>query len=146
MYARMTPDRYARDMRVPENYGGNAFRPAPPRAAEPPAQPVTASSGYPGPETAYSQESYRRLFREPAEPQADLPPEETEVPPEPKRPAEEAQSAGLLSGGGVGKLFGGLGQGIGNEELLLLALILLTAGDNGGDDLFLVLLLLLFIR
>ena len=98
MYARMTPDRYARDMRVPENYGGNAFRPAPPRAAEPPAQPVTASSGYPGPETAYSQESYRRLFREPAEPQADLPPEETEVPPEPERPAEEAQSAGLLSG------------------------------------------------
>ena len=126
MYARMTPDRYARDMRVPENYGGNAFRPAPPRAAEPPAQPVTASSGYPGP--------------------ADLPPEETEVPPEQERPAEEAQSAGLLSGGGVGKLFGGLGQGIGNEELLLLALILLTAGDNGGDDLFLVLLLLLFIR
>lgn len=145
MYARMTPDRYARDMRVPENYGGNAFRPAPPKTAEPPARTVASSADFPGPETAYSQESYRRLFHEPAEPQADLPPEESEVPPEPDSTTGKEQSVGLLSGG-IGKLFTGLGQGIGSEELLLLALILLTAGDNGGDDLFLILLLLLFIR
>ncbi len=43
MYTRIPSGRYPRGMRVPENYGGNAFRPLPngmPDEAEPPQAQV----------------------------------------------------------------------------------------------------------
>ena len=121
MYARPSGYRYPNQpLRVPDNYGGNAFR-----ENKESAEPDEA-------------------VRQEAEASAEV------VPHEELRAPEQAKEASLLSKRGfglrLGSLFGKNGS-IGTEELLILALILLLAdGSDGFDDLILFLVLLFFIK
>lgn len=156
MYTRVPSGRMPRGMRVPENYGGNAFR----SPSVPPA---------------YGE----RSFREPPSP----PPKEDPIPPPfpdealpqegsvedttheedaPSPPQEEIQNTerdtdeASVPTGSKTSPFGlrlpflqgrsqGLSLSIGFEELLLIGLILLISQDGKNDDLVWLLLLLLLI-
>ena len=126
MYTRIPSGRYPRGMRVPENYGGNAFRPLPngmPDEAEPPQAPVTEIS-------------------EQAPANNDLPLSTPDAPSE--APSESHVPAGRFS---LGLPFLHRdGMGIGFEELLLVGLIFLVAQEGKNDDLVWLLLLLLLIQ
>ena len=121
MYARPSGYRYPNQpLRVPDNYGGNAFR-----------------------ETKDNTENDQAAKQEEAASAEVVINEEASQ-------GEKAQEASLLSRRGFGlrlsSLFGKNG-GIGTEELLILALILLLAdGGDGFDDLILFLVLLFFIK
>ncbi len=127
MYVRPPNYRYPPSVRVPENYGGSAFR-EPPQSVVNTPQPT-----------------------ESAPEQQPLPEEELAIPTtEQKEESEKSEQASLLSPHGfrlrLGSLFG-KDRGIGTEELLILALILLLAdNDEGFDDLILFLALLFFIK
>lgn len=118
MYTRIPTGRYPRGMRVPENYGGNAFRPIVNEAVseEEPAVPDESPSPLPLPTP-------------------ELPP--PEAPPEPHAPVGRF-SLGL-------PFLRRDGGGIGFEELLLVGLIFLIAEEGKHDDLIWLLLLLLLI-
>ena len=127
MYTRIPSGRYPRGMRVPENYGGNAFRSLPNESANEegvPKPPVTES---------IEQAPIRR----------DSPP------PSPDTTPPEAASAPHAP---AGRFSLGLpflrrdGIGIGLEELLLVGLIFLVAQEGKNDDLVWLLLLLLLIQ
>ena len=121
MYARPSGYRYPNQpLRVPENYGGNAFRES--KASDEASEAPISEAG----------------SRPEVMPLGDAP------------VGEQAEEASLLSKRGfglrLGSLFGKDG-GIGTEELLILALILLLAdGSDGFDDLILFLVLLFFIK
>ena len=125
MYSRSAQGRFPRDLRVPKNYAGNAFKPI--IEAEVNAEPVSA------------------------EPQkTDAPVSEDISHEAPQAENEKAESAGLFKlpkfNLGLGKLFSRGGINIGFEELLLIGIIFLIANEGGNDDLILLLLLLLFIQ
>lgn len=166
MYARMTPERYPRDMRVPENYSGNTFRspretyPAQPVAPLPEQapqdsermRPETSADFPPWRDSRHSfpEESAVPEVPENTEPSPDI--RKEEVSPQSQSQSREAPShaepAGITKmSSGIGGLFGRLGSGnIGLEELMILALILLVSQDKDSDDLIFFLLLLLFIQ
>ena len=134
MYARPSPDgRMPRNVRIPRNYSGNAFR----QESEETSAPV---------ETREEDSSLSKPL--PSESTAPQPQERAAEPPP---PTEEAARAGKLfpSPGfklDLGRLFGReRGGGIGFEELLILGLILLVSQSDTHDDLAFLLLLLLFI-
>ncbi len=164
MYARMTPERYPRDMRVPENYSGNTFRS--PREAYPPQSttPLPEQSS-PAPDRMHSESSAdfppwrdsRHSFPEDSpisevpertETSSHMREEEASSQNQNRESASHAEPAGITKmSSGIGGLFGRLGSGsIGLEELMILALILLVSQDKDSDDLIFFLLLLLFIQ
>ncbi len=117
MYARQPPHGFARPMRVPQNYSGNAFS----QKEEPPPEPI------------------------PVEEDPTSEKESESVPTEESTPVGSLSHpfSSLL---GPGKLFGrSHSGGIGSEELLLLGLIFLISQNHSGDDLLLLLILLLLI-
>ena len=128
MYTRIPTGRYPRGMRVPENYGGSAFRPLSEETPDaqtpksPPAVRTTASS------SAFA----------PSEPLA-------------VRQAEQDGAQAEAPSVPSGRFSLGLpflsrdGTGIGFEELLLIGLILLIAQDEQNQDLVWLLVLLLLI-
>ena len=127
MYTRIPSGRYPRGMRVPENYGGSAFRPLPsepPPEEEPPQAPVTERAA-PSP-----------IRHEPPHARSDDP--SPEAPPEPHVPAGRF-SFGL-------PFFRRDNTGVDFEDLLLIGLILLVAQEGKNDDLIWLLVLLLLIR
>ena len=130
MYARQGPQgRFPRNLHVPQNYSGNAFRKEEPVIDEP---------------------SY--VEAEEALPIQEEPSISTEAPPESPPPADEALTAGRLfpSPGfklDLGRFFKGKrGLGIGFEEILIIGLIFLVAQGDSADDLIFLLLLLLFVQ
>lgn len=143
MYTRSGQGRFPRDLRVPKNYAGNAFR------------PPLAEKGSPNP--IFIDESFEETAAEKqdilSEETQDIPVNEANSntePPEKEEQKNEAKQTGLFSFPkfdiGIGKLFSRGGVNIGFEELLLIGLILLIANEGTGDDLILLLILLLFIQ
>lgn len=128
MYVRPPNYRYPPSVRVPENYGGSAFR-------EPP-QPVVNTTEVPEDAQGKQILAEEELAASAAEP---------------KEESEKSEQASLLSPHGfhlrLGSLFG-KDRGIGTEELLIIALIILLADNDSGnfDDLILMLALLFFIK
>ncbi len=123
MYARQGPQgRFPRNVRVPQNYSGNAFREEEPIAVLEEAPPVNDT-----PSTQNLEESAPASAS--SEPIGKLFP-----------------SPGFQFS--LGKLLGGKDRGLGidTEELLIIGLILLLSQGEGSDDLILLLLLLLFIQ
>ncbi len=122
MYARQGPQgRFPRNVRIPQNYSGNAFREEEPIAVleeSPPSDPSPSNQdSAEAPLVSADSEPVGKLF-----------------------PSPGFQFS-------LGKLFGkDRGLGIGTEELLIIGLILLLSQGDGSDDLILLLLLLLFIQ
>ena len=141
MYTRSPQGRFPRDLRVPRNYAGNAFR-AP--LSEQDKNPIFIDEE----SNEYDIQDQQISSQE----KQDDSIEETsvDIKNEPQTEKSEAKQAGLFSlpkfDLGLGKLFSKGGLNIGFEELLILGLILLIASEGKGDDLILLLILLLFIQ
>ena len=120
MYTRPPAGRFPRSMRIPENYGGSAFRPIVGEADD------------------------MRAATVPDEPPSPPPPSLPDEPSMQEAPSKEATvPTGRFS---LGLPFLRRdGTGIGFEELLLIGLALLIAEDGAHDDLVWLLLLLLLI-
>ena len=120
MYSRPQNYRYTGDVRLPQNYGGNAFwqqneQKSPPSHEEDLTPSATDESEL---EEAISP-------RETSATDSLLP-----------KPSFKLR---------LGSLLGNNKKGIGTEELLIMALILLIADGDGNDDLILFLIFLLFV-
>ncbi len=143
MYTRSGQGRFPRDLRVPKNYAGNAFRP--PLAEKEQTEPIFIDENFEEPETEKQEIHSEKIQESPVKEENDS--TETSDKTEEK---SEAKQAGLFSFPkfdiGLGKFFSRGGINIGFEELLLLGLILLIASEGKGDDLILLLILLLFIQ
>lgn len=133
MYARQPPDgRFPRNVRIPRNYSGNAFR----QEEEMPPPTVVA-------------EESRETKLPPASPPPS--PSEEEVKEAPAEPSAAASVGKLFPSPGfrldLGRFLNrGRGGGIGFEELLIIGLIFLLSQSETKDDLVFLLLLLLFIQ
>lgn len=145
MYTRSPQGRFPRDMRVPKNYAGNAFRP--PLSEQERIEPIFI-------ENTDDTEDLS-VAKEQKESSEEIKSTLSEQVPENKntKKNEEKQTerqSGLFSFPkfdlGLSKLFTRGGINIGFEELLILGLILLIASEGKGDDLILLLILLLFIQ
>lgn len=138
MYTRSPQGRFPRDMRVPRNYAGNAFRP--PLSEQDRGEPIFIENTEDADNLSAAEEQKTSL-----EEQSN---ESKEA--EKKDEKKDAKQAGLFSFPkfdlGLSKLFSRGGINIGFEELLILGLILLIASEGKGDDLILLLILLLFIQ
>ncbi|MBQ9783805.1 MAG: hypothetical protein IJW44_04745 [Clostridia bacterium] len=134
MYARQPPDgRIPRNMRIPRNYSGNAFR------QEPEVSPFSPEEQQDAPPDTLPEPSQEPV---PQERSADTPQES---------PQEDAPAGKLFPSPGfkleLGRLFGkDRNGGIGFEDLLILGLIVLVTQSDTKDDLAFLLLLLLFIH
>ena len=145
MYTRSPQGRFPRDMRVPKNYAGNAFRP--PLSEQERREPIFI-------ENTDDTEDLS-VAKEQKESSEEIKSTLSEQVPENKntKKNEEKQTerqSGLFSFPkfdlGLSKLFSRGGINIGFEELLILGLILLIASEGKGDDIILLLILLLFIQ
>ena len=129
MYARQGPQgRFPRNLHVPQNYSGNAFRKEEPVIDEP--SDVEAEEALP-------------IQEEPSI--------STEAPSENASPDNVATVGRPFPSPGfkldLGRFFKGKrGLGIGFEEILIIGLIFLVAQGDSADDLIFLLLLLLFIQ
>ena len=130
MYARQGPQgRFPRNLHVPQNYSGNAFRKD--------EAVIDAPS---------DDEPIEEL------PLQEQPSISAEASPESSPSADSATAVGRLfpSPGfklDLGRFFKGRkGLGIGFEEILIIGLIFLVAQGDSADDLIFLLLLLLFIQ
>ena len=143
MYTRSGQGRFPRDLRVPKNYAGNAFRP--PLSEKEQAEPIFIDESFE--ETAEMQELPSKEIKETKESEETSDVNDT---PDDHEEKSEAKQTGLFSFPkfdiGLSKLFSRGGINIGFEELLLLGLILIIASESKGDDLILLLILLLFIQ
>jgi hypothetical protein len=139
MYTRSPQGRFPRDLRVPRNYAGNAFRP--PLSEKENETPIFID------EDINEYEEQEQKSDSIMETSAA---ETTEEVADKKEEKGETKQTGLFSFPkfdlGLGKLFSRGGINIGFEELLILGLILLIASEGKGDDLILLLILLLFIQ
>lgn len=143
MYTRSGQGRFPRDLRVPKNYAGNAFRP--PLSEKDQAEPIFIDESFEEPavekQASPSEETQETLVKETTD---------SNKAHDKAEEKSEAKQTGLFSFPkfdiGLGKLFSHGGINIGFEELLLLGLILLIASEGKGDDLILLLILLLFIQ
>jgi hypothetical protein len=139
MYTRSPQGRFPRDLRVPRNYAGNAFRP--PLSEKENETPIFID------EDINEYEEQEQKSDSIMETSAA---ETTEEAADKKEEKGETKQTGLFSFPkfdlGLGKLFSRGGINIGFEELLILGLILLIASEGKGDDLILLLILLLFIQ
>ena len=128
MYARQGPQgRFPRNVHIPQNYSGNAFRK----------------------EEKIKEEATEALDEE--EIAVAGQPEPVEEPSGSNPSAEEIPAGRLFPSPGfkldLGRFFKGeRGFGIGFEELLIIGLIFLIAQGDSKDDLIFLLLLLLFIQ
>ncbi|MBE6550433.1 MAG: hypothetical protein E7670_08420 [Ruminococcaceae bacterium] len=142
MYARSGQGRFPRDLRVPKNYAGNAFRASP--AENETKEPIFIDENT-DEHQAPIQEAIAQETKETLKEEANDTKEAEQT--EEKR---ETRQTGLFSFPkldiGLGKLFSRGGLSLGFEELLLLGLILLIANEGKGDDLILLLILLLFVQ
>ena len=127
MYARPTPTRFPRNVRVPENYSGNAF------------QPISSEKNDAPPIAPHHAE--KETFR----PQKEEMPREDVAENDTKTALETAPPSSGVSLN-FGKLLSFGNWSLGTEELLILGLILLVAEGGEHTDLLLLLLLLLFIK
>ena len=138
MFTRSPQGRFPRDMRVPKNYAGNAFRP--PLSEQERGEPIFIENTDNTEELSADEEQTVSLGEQANESKES----------EKKDEKKEAKQAGLFSFPkfdlGLGKLFSRGGINIGFEELLILGIILLIASEGKGDDLILLLILLLFIQ
>ena len=149
MYARQPPDtRFPRNVRVPQNYSGSAFRREEEIVRESVKEDnhehlniITESSNE---NTITSDNSYNATKEEDKDDKND----KNEI----KNEKEESSAASksIFSPGfklDLGHLFQKKnGFGIGLEELLIIGLIFLISQNDNKDDLILLLLLLLFIQ
>lgn len=118
MYARQpSENRYSRNMNIPSNYSGNAFR------QDTPTEEIEA------PEEVGEIDAPQNI--------QPLPSDET-------LPAYKAESSDTAAG--IGRLLGRGGGGIGLEELLIIGIVILLSQGEVKDDLAFLLLLLLFIQ
>ena len=142
MYTRSPQGRFPRDMRVPKNYAGNAFRL--PTSEQGRADPIFIDNT----EDLSVTEEQKVSSEDIKIADTDGQTENKEA--DEKGEVPKAKQAGLFSFPkfdlGLGKLFSRGGINIGFEELLILGLILLIASEGKGDDLILLLILLLFIQ
>ncbi len=142
MYARSPQGRFPRDLRVPKNYAGNAFRAS--LAENETKEPIFIDENT-DEHQATIQEAVTEETKETLK-------EETTDTKEAEQTEEkrETRQTGLFSFPkldiGLGKLFSRGGLSLGFEELLLIGLILLIASEGKGDDLILLLILLLFVQ
>ena len=119
MYSRQTADsRRSRNLSIPVNYSGNAFRAD--IEAEPPPKEVTTEEDIVD---------------------AGAVSDASEAATSPVSIGHECRD-----GGGLFRIFGGGSGGIGLEELLILGLAFLISQNDTRDDLSFLLLLLLFIK
>ena len=135
MYTRSPQGRFPRDVRVPSNYAGNAFRP-PLSSDDVENQPLKNAGSLtesPSAEDAGSNEISKKSI-----PEKDSS-EHNENKPVGAFPFPKLDL-------GLSKIFSRGGLSLDGEELLILGLILLIASGGNGDDLILLLILLLFIH
>ena len=119
MYSRPQNYRYTGDVRLPQNYGGNAFRQQSEQKDPPSHEEYLTSSA-----TDETEHEEALSPREASAADSLLP-----------KPSFKLR---------LGSLFGNK-KGFGTEELLILALILLIADADENDDLILFLIFLLFV-
>ena len=136
MYARQPPDgRIPRNVRIPRNYSGNAFR------QEPELSPLSPED---------PQDAVADTLREASLPQ-ETAPQESHADTPSSAASEDSPAGKLFPSPGfrleLGRLFGrDRAGGIGFEDLLIIGLILLVTQSDTRDDLAFLLLLLLFIQ
>ena len=128
MYARQGPQgRFPRNLHIPQNYSGNAFRKE---------EKITEDSAELPEEEAIA----AVVEPAPAEDAQQAPKKDGEIP-----AGRLFPSPGFRLD--LGRFFKGeRGFGIGFEELLIIGLILLVAQGDAKDDLIFLLLLLLFVQ
>ena len=123
MYYRSQGYRYPKNMRIPINYGGNAFSEA--ENNEPQENTLEVSNS--------------------DEAETEAIPEESGIPTASDNLIEESKSAPASLFGNLGSS-SFLGGRIGSEELLILALVFLLSDTDSDSDIIWLLLLLLFIK
>lgn len=143
MYARPMPDgRFPKNMQLPRNYSGNAFRQE--ESSDLPREPSAHD------ESAEKTDGRERWAED--ERKTEDNGRQAPTPNSPSGKSDEPLSAGRLfpSPGfrlDLSRFLGReKGAGIGFEELLILGLILLVSGGERKDSLILLLFLLLFIE
>lgn len=145
MYTRSPQGRFPRDMRVPRNYAGNAFRP--PLSEQDRGEPIFIENTDDA-ENLSTAEEQKESSEELKSTTSEKAPENKNT--EKKEEKQTSKQTGLFSFPkfdlGLSKFFSRGGINIGFEELLILGLILLIASEGKGDDLILLLILLLFIQ
>ena len=129
MYYRSQGYRYPKDMRIPVNYGGNAFSDNE-KSEEEITQTIAENQTESQVESEIDEES-----SEISEIQ-----DEAQIKDTPK--AESASTSSIFHGFGRNSFF----SGIGSEELLILALVFLLSDNESDNDIVWLLLLLLFIK
>lgn len=148
MYTRSGQGRFPRDLRVPKNYAGNAFRP--PLAEKELQEPIFVTESFEEPQTQKQEITSAEMQDTVIEAERDTKITDNSNQHKQTEDKHEAKQTGLFSFPkfdiGLGKLFSRGGINIGFEELLLLGLIILIASEGKGDDLILLLILLLFIQ
>ena len=131
MYTRAPQGRFPREVRIPRNYAGNAFRP-PLTHDNKEISAITESKNADAQNIDLTEELEEKISESEA---ADN---------------KEAKPAGAFSFPrldiGISKLFSRGSLSLDGEELLIIGLILLIASGGKGDDLILLLILLLFIN
>lgn len=145
IYTRSPQGRFPREVRVPKNYAGNAFRTP---LSEDDTAPIFIE---PEKEEFTSQETIQDSNPKTSENESiSTEKQENEAKKSAENEKNEHRQAGLFSFPkfdlGLGKIFSRGGISLGFEELLILGLILLIASEGKGDDLILLLILLLFIQ
>ena len=145
MYARTPQGRFPRDVHVPKNYAGTAFR-------APHVGSQTVSDDKKAYETESLTEQETRIHADGEEKNVADAQRENDLESAKEREVNsEAKQSGLFSSLpfrlGTGKLFSrGGGISLELEDLLLIGLILLMLGESKSDELWLLLLLLLFVQ
>ena len=123
MYSRNAQGRYPRDLRIPKNYGGNAF----PKANETERESLTQADEQISKNVQAEQEEHNGA------------PHGSTLPCNTSRGMPKFNL-------GFGNLFSKSGISLGLEELLLIGLILILSSEGENDLLILMLVLLLFIQ
>ena len=137
MYVHSPNSKGNRNINIPYNYGGNAFRSE--------NVPETKIHRAPPPLSVHN-EAEKTIFEDAKEVSESIMEEYDTVDTNDKEVSAASKQSNDISKtcdyGVFGKLFGG----IGSEELLLIALLLLISQGEKNDELSLMLLLLLFIK
>ncbi len=155
MYARQGPDvRFQRNVRIPQNYSGNAFRSDQEKTdlREAAPQPNDAGKIQDKYDDREAQDQHDSRDKAEGGKDADFDDPAASVQnASPASSAKEIPAGSLFSAPGfrldLGRFFNrSKGLGIGFEELLIIGLILLLSQSETKDDLIFLLLLLLFIQ
>ncbi len=142
MYYRSQGYRYPRDMRIPINYGGNAFTENNSNTEEESSTDSPLSPEHLPDNSIAEAEKEMEEIKEEEEPKETEKTEETADTAAMFKEGKSTRSS-LFGNLGANSLFGGR---IGSEELLILAIVFLLSDTDSDNDIIWLLVLLLFIK